>query len=227
METGPSGIQGKKQLHFYCVSKRVIIIRPVTKSHSQYWHQDAESSKKMNNSAFFNQSGRSSRPASKQNTTNPHSFASQVPHKYTEADFVHFSDYYAVLECEPSAERDVVKKNYRRLILDWHPDKRPESPTKEGSKMFQLINDAWDVLKSTEKRTEYTKLWREYKRFKLAPYEKAELSRKEGNEMYKKGQIAPGVGRCCNNTYAPAWIHRSIFQAVVSFCHFEFLEAAV
>lgn len=141
----------------------------------------------MNNSSFFTQS-KNSRPASKQHA--PHSFANQVPKQYTEADFADFSDYYAVLEVEPNAERDAIKKNYRRLILDWHPDKRPESPTKEGSKMFTLINEAWEILKDSEKRVEYTKLWREYKRLKLMPFERAELSRKEGNEMYKKGQIA-------------------------------------
>lgn len=143
--------------------------------------------KKMNNSGYFNSSQRGQTP--------PRG-GSKAPEQYTQsADdpqrFADFVDFYAVLEVnDPTAERDDIKKNYRRLILDWHPDKRPDSPTKEGSKMFQMINDAWDVLKDDTKRSEYTTLWREYKKTKLMPFERAELSRKEGNEMYKKGQIA-------------------------------------
>lgn len=56
-----------------------------------------------------------------------------------------------------------------------------------GKKMFQLINDAWNVLQDDTKRQEYTVLWKEYQKQKLMPFERAELARKEGNEYYKKG----------------------------------------
>ncbi|CAD7939652.1 unnamed protein product [Amoebophrya sp. A120] len=128
-------------------------------------------------------------------------------------DFTDFADYYNALECEPDADADTIKKSYRKLVhmrgtseqalrprlvvthflsimVDWHPDKRPESPSQTGKKMFQLINDAWTCLQDDAKRQEYTLLWREYQRQKLMPFERAELARKEGNEFYKKGQIA-------------------------------------
>lgn len=142
----------------------------------------------MNNSGFFNSSQRANSER-RDSATRQYSKNGNSPEDNAER-FANFVDYYAVLECDPNAERDEVKKNYRKLILDWHPDKRPDSPTKQGSKMFQMINDAWDILKDEEKRAEYTALWREYKKTKLMPFERAELARKEGNEMYKKGQIA-------------------------------------
>mmetsp|Transcript_4291 Transcript_4291/g.10466 ORF Transcript_4291/g.10466 Transcript_4291/m.10466 type:complete len:490 (-) Transcript_4291:687-2156(-) len=107
-----------------------------------------------------------------------------------ELDFTDFADYYNALECDPDADVETIKKSYRKLVLDWHPDKRPDSPAQTGKKMFQLINDAWNVLQDDTKRQEYTVLWKEYQKQKLMPFERAELARKEGNEYYKKGQTA-------------------------------------
>lgn len=98
-------------------------------------------------------------------------------------DFTDFRDYYAILQVEPDADREEIKKSHRRLILEWHPDKRPDSPTRSGTKMFQLINDAWDVLKEDDKRAEYTKMWRIWQKEKLQPMERAELARKEGRSV--------------------------------------------
>ncbi|CAD7942445.1 unnamed protein product [Amoebophrya sp. A25] len=105
-------------------------------------------------------------------------------------DFTDFKDFYNALDVPPDADVDSIKKSYRKLILDWHPDKRPDSPNQTGKKMFQLINDAWNCLQDDAKREEYTEMWREYHKQKLMPFERAELARKEGNELYKKGQTA-------------------------------------
>lgn len=65
-----------------------------------------------------------------------------------EDNFEDFKDYYNLLEITINDDVDVIKQSYRKLILDWHPDKRPDSPTRGGGgKMFTMLNDAWDTLK--------------------------------------------------------------------------------
>ena len=43
-------------------------------------------------------------------------------------------------------------------------------------------------MKDDSRRADYTAMWREYQKKKLLPSERAELARKEGNDLYKKGQ---------------------------------------
>jgi len=37
-------------------------------------------------------------------------------------------DYYAILQIKPGANLPEIKKSYRRLALQFHPDKNPENP---------------------------------------------------------------------------------------------------
>ena len=52
--------------------------------------------------------------------------------------------HYEVLEVERDAGPDILKKQYRKLALKFHPDKNPDDP--EGAKQtFQLVQQAYEV----------------------------------------------------------------------------------
>jgi len=62
--------------------------------------------------------------------------------------------HYEVLEVERDAGPDILKKQYRKLALKFHPDKNPDDP--EGAKQtFQLIQQAYEVLADPQERAWY------------------------------------------------------------------------
>jgi DnaJ family protein C protein 3 len=49
-----------------------------------------------------------------------------------------------------------IKKAYRELALQWHPDKHKGEEEKErAEKQFQLVAEAYEVLSDEEKRSKY------------------------------------------------------------------------
>lgn len=59
-------------------------------------------------------------------------------------------DYYEVLGVSKGASADEIKKAFRRLAVQHHPDKEGGDETK-----FKEINEAYDVLKDSQKRQRY------------------------------------------------------------------------
>src|SRR5262249_9021358 len=62
-------------------------------------------------------------------------------------------DLYAVLGVPKNAEADVIKKAYRKLASQLHPDKNPGN--KKAEERFKLVNHAYDVLGDVKKRKLY------------------------------------------------------------------------
>lgn len=62
-------------------------------------------------------------------------------------------DYYSILGVSREASDDAIKKAYRKLALELHPDKHPGDKEKEDS--FKLINEAYETLKDPQKRAHY------------------------------------------------------------------------
>lgn len=62
--------------------------------------------------------------------------------------------YYEILEVERDADDDILKKNYRKLALKWHPDKNIANED-EAKQKFQLIQQAWEVLSDPQERAWY------------------------------------------------------------------------
>ena len=62
-------------------------------------------------------------------------------------------EYYKILGVEKSATADEIKKAYRKLALQYHPDKNPGN--KQAEAKFKEINEAYAVLSDEKKRKEY------------------------------------------------------------------------
>ena len=61
-------------------------------------------------------------------------------------------DYYATLGVSRDAPHDVIRGNYRRLALRWHPDAGGDP------RRMQQLSEAWAVLSRAERRKEYDRL---------------------------------------------------------------------
>ncbi len=62
-------------------------------------------------------------------------------------------DYYEVLGVTKSASADEIKKAYRKLAIQFHPDKNPDNP--EAEDKFKEAAEAYEVLSNAEKKARY------------------------------------------------------------------------
>ncbi len=62
-------------------------------------------------------------------------------------------DYYEVLSVQRTASDEELKKSYRRLAVQYHPDKNPGDPKAE--ERFKELGEAYDVLNDPDKRAAY------------------------------------------------------------------------
>ncbi|MEX6724429.1 molecular chaperone DnaJ [Parapedomonas caeni] len=80
-------------------------------------------------------------------------------------------DYYDVLGVDRNADEKALKSAFRKLAMQYHPDKNPGDAAAEAR--FKQINEAYDVLKDPQKRAAYDRF---------------------GKEAFQNGGGAPGGG---------------------------------
>ncbi|MDR0316346.1 MAG: DnaJ domain-containing protein, partial [Treponema sp.] len=62
-------------------------------------------------------------------------------------------DYYEVLGVQKNASKDDIKKAYRKLAIQYHPDKNPGN--KEAEEKFKEATEAYEVLADEQKKAAY------------------------------------------------------------------------
>lgn len=117
-------------------------------------------------------------------------------------------NYYKVLGIPTSATEDEIKKAYRKLAHQYHPDKNTAG--KAGEEYFRLIKEAYEVLSHPKKKQEYDFL---FKQQTVSPY----AFSRETSGFHKPGtetnhvRPAPNFTENIPKSKLPAWFKPVIF----------------
>lgn len=71
-----------------------------------------------------------------------------------------YKDYYKVLGVPRNASADEIRKVYRKLAMQYHPDRNPGD--RQAEDRFKEINEAYQVLSDEQKRARYDQLGSDY-----------------------------------------------------------------
>ncbi|MFZ6026583.1 MAG: DnaJ C-terminal domain-containing protein [Chloroflexota bacterium] len=71
-----------------------------------------------------------------------------------------YQDYYKTLGVERNADEGTIKKAYRKLAMQYHPDRNPGD--QKAEERFKQVNEAYQVLSDPAKRARYDQLGQSY-----------------------------------------------------------------
>ena len=71
-----------------------------------------------------------------------------------------YKDYYKILGVSRGASADEIKGAYRKLAMQYHPDRNPGD--KQAEERFKEMNEAYQVLSDPQKRARYEQLGESY-----------------------------------------------------------------
>ncbi len=71
------------------------------------------------------------------------------------------TSYYDILQIPPSASDEEVKRAYRRLAMQFHPDRNPQN-RRVAELRFRLVNEAYAALKDSNNRLRYNQAIRKH-----------------------------------------------------------------
>jgi len=74
-----------------------------------------------------------------------------------------YKDYYKILGVPRDADAAAIRKAYRKLARQYHPDMNPDNPQAEAK--FKELNEANEVLSDPEKRAKYDQLGASYQQW--------------------------------------------------------------
>jgi DnaJ-class molecular chaperone len=111
-------------------------------------------------------------------------------------------DYYHILRIDRNTSTEDIRKAFRQLALQYHPDRNPEN-TQEAEAKFKEINEAYEVLSDEQKRWQYDRLTSPsgypHSRIVMEDIFSESIQAKVLREMLQKiaesGFAASGIGR--------------------------------
>jgi curved DNA-binding protein len=116
-------------------------------------------------------------------------------------------NYYEILGVSREASGEEIKKTFRKLARQYHPDVNPDN--KAAEEKFKDINEAYDVLSDETKRADYDKLLfgkqkRKGDRFKVASNRNGNgTGNRQNFEAWKIGDFSPGTTKTAKVVSSP------------------------
>lgn len=92
-----------------------------------------------------------------------------------------YKDYYQILGVDKQATDKDIKKAYRKLATEFHPDKNPDNPAAEEK--FKEITEAYEVLSDPGKRKKYEQLGANWEAFQQSGFDPNQY-RRGGSRTY-------------------------------------------
>lgn len=77
-----------------------------------------------------------------------------------------YKDYYKVLGVDRNADQETIKRAFRKLARQYHPD--ANKGDKKAEEKFKEINEAYEVLGDPEKRKLYDQMGNSYRAYQQA-----------------------------------------------------------
>ena len=100
-----------------------------------------------------------------------------------------YKDYYKILGVERKASADDIRKAYRKLAMQHHPDKNPGD--KKAEDKFKEINEAYQVLSDEQKRVRYDQLGSAYSNFRTGGGRPSDF---QWDDWFQQGTQQRGYG---------------------------------
>jgi len=109
-------------------------------------------------------------------------------------------DFYQVLGLSRTASADEIKKAYRRLARQYHPDLHSGSKKAEMEKKFKELNEAHEVLSDPDKRQKYDQYGAQWEQAEA--FEKARQQAGAGAQGFRWEQAGRGGGDFNNEAFS-------------------------
>lgn len=122
-----------------------------------------------------------------------------------------YKDYYAILGVDKKASQDELKQAYRRLARKYHPDVSKEPHAEE---QFKNVQEAYEVLKDSEKRAAYDQLgnqWKAGQDFRPPPDWKQAYSHFAGENDFSETEFG-GFSDFFTNLFGRGGVHPQGFR---------------
>ncbi len=106
-----------------------------------------------------------------------------------------YRDYYKILAVDKKATQDEIKKQYRKLARKYHPDKNPGD--KASEEKFKELQEAYEVLKDSEKRSKYDTLgsnWKQYQHAGADGFDFSQWANSGNGRQYRSSDDMFGGG---------------------------------